>query len=81
MECPAYSELRRAYDLSMGGSMQRLMLEGDQVKLAGLLTEIWSIRHNVIGISMETLEPPARTWVVALAEGRGLPSPCNTDLH
>ncbi len=48
IECPVYSELRSAYDLPTEGSMRKLMLEGDQVKLAGLLSQIWSKRQNVL---------------------------------
>ncbi len=49
VECPVYSELRSASDLPMDGNMRKLMLEGDQVQLAGLLSKIWSIRQNVLG--------------------------------
>ena len=49
MECPVYSEIRSAFNLLMDGSMRKLMLEGDQVQLAGLLSKIWSIRQNVLG--------------------------------
>ncbi len=48
--------------------MRKLMLEGDQVKLAGLLSQIWLRDKMFLVLRMETLEPPARTWVVAFVE-------------
>ncbi len=69
LECPAYADLRVAAEFCEGATMRDIMTEGNQAKLAELLSKIWK-SNSWYRVCRPCLEPPARTWVVALAEGR-----------